>query len=55
MAYISMSVSTLRVTGFRFVAGLVCVLCLLVSAPTRAQYEIEQLLALEEAPFGVVF
>ncbi len=55
MASISMSASTLRATSSRFVAGLLGMLCLLVAASSQAQYEIDQLLALEEAPFGVVF
>ncbi len=55
MAFISMNASTLRATGFRPASGLLCALLLLASASTLAQDEIEDLLALEEAPFGVVF
>ncbi len=55
MAYTSTSVSTPRVPGFKFATGLLFALLMLMSAPTRAQSDIDQLLALDEAPFGVVF
>lgn len=55
MAFISMNVSTRHATGFRLLPGLLCALLLLASAAARAQYDIDQLLDLEEAPSGVVF